>query len=77
VLRGHCDREGTDYDAIRKTILWSNPLEPDTAGAEFVAQMAPYADLGVEEVHVMPFGEDPVAFVRSLGEHVVGPVHAL
>ena len=28
-------------------------------------------DVGVDEVHVMPLRGDPVAFVRSLGEHVV------
>ena len=33
VLRGHCDREGRDYDAIAKTILWSATLDPsDGAG---------------------------------------------
>ena len=74
VLAEHCAREGTDYDAIAKTILWSAPLEP-AAGREFVEQMAGYAALGVEEVHVMHLGNDPVAFVAELGEHVVGPLH--
>jgi len=77
VLRGHCEREGTDYEAIRKTILWSNPLEPDTDASTFVEHLRPLADLGVTEVHLMPFGDDPVAFVRALGDHVVGPVHAI
>jgi F420-dependent oxidoreductase-like protein len=77
VLRAHCEREGTDYDAIRKTILWSYRLEPDTAGVEFVEHMRGFADLGVEEVHVMHFGDEPAGFVEALGEHVVEPLHEL
>ena len=41
VLRGHCAREGTDYDRIRKTILYVGPLEPDDEGGkDFADQMA-------------------------------------
>ena len=36
--------------------------------------VGPYADVGVDEVHVMPFTGDPVAFVNGLGEHIVGPL---
>jgi F420-dependent oxidoreductase-like protein len=72
VLRGHCEREGTDYDAIRKTILYVNPLEPGAAaGEKFADEMTGYLALGVTEVHVMPRGGDPVAFVENLGEHVL------
>jgi F420-dependent oxidoreductase-like protein len=72
VLRGHCDREGTDFDAIRKTITYAGPLDPASAdsAAAFVAEMVGYARIGVTEVHVMPFHADPVAFVRGIGEHV-------
>ncbi len=76
VLRGHCEREGTDYDAIAKTILWAAPLDP-AAGDEFVEQMRGFADIGVTETHVMHFGNEPVEFVRSLGESVVPGVHGL
>ena len=72
VLREHCAREGTDYERIHKTITWVGPLEATTGGAAtFADQMADYAALGVTDVHVMPFGPDPVGFVRQLGEHVV------
>jgi len=77
VLRSHCEREGTDFDAIRKTILWAAPIDPGVSGAEFVEHMRGFADVGVEEVHVMHFGTEPVAFVQALGDHVVGPLHAL
>jgi hypothetical protein len=72
VLRRHCEREGTDYDAIRKTILHVDPLSPGAdAGQKFADGMTGYLDLGVSEVHVMPIGVDPVAYVENLGEHVI------
>jgi F420-dependent oxidoreductase-like protein len=72
VLRGHCEREGTDYDAIRKTILYANLLEQGAdAGAQFADEMTGYLALGVTEVHVMPRDVDPVAFVENLGEYVI------
>jgi F420-dependent oxidoreductase-like protein len=73
ILREHCRALGTSYDAIRKTILWTGPLAVDAAGGEqFVEVMRPFADLGVTDVRVMPPAGDPVAFVRGLGDHVVG-----
>ena len=41
-------------------------------GREFVEQMRAFAGVGVEEVHVMPFTDDPVAYVRGIGDHVIG-----
>jgi F420-dependent oxidoreductase-like protein len=76
VLRSHCEREGTDYDRIRKTILWSPPVEP-ADGARFVEQMRPFADVGVEEVHVMHYGNEPVAFVQGLGRTVVPSLRSI
>jgi len=72
VLREWCDREGRAYDQIRKTVLYNGAVGPDRAGgAAFVEDMRALADAGVDEVHVMPLHGDPVALVRSLGEHVV------
>lgn len=76
VLRQHCEREGTDYDKIRKTILWSAPLDP-VHSEQFVEHMRPFAEIGVEEVHVMHFGNRPVDFVRGLGESVVPRLRSL
>ncbi len=72
VLAGHCANEGTDLARIRKTILWVGPLDPTTsaAAADFAEQMKAYADIGIVEVHLMPF-HDQVGFIRGLGEHVV------
>lgn len=71
VLAEHCEREGTDYDRIRKTVLWAGPLSVTSgSGPGFAERLAPYADAGIEELHVMPFGPDPAAWVREFGEHV-------
>ena len=78
VLAEHCVREGTDYERIRKTILWAASLEPTaTGGAAFAEQMRRYAEIGIEEVHVMPFTPDPIAFVDGLGEHVIPQISGL
>lgn len=78
VLRAHCEALGTDYSGIRKTILWTAPVSTDAPGGrEFVDQMRRFADAGVEEVHVMPFAGDPVAYVQGLSDHVMGPLGAL
>ncbi len=78
VLAAHCAREGTDYHRIRKTILWTGPLETTAAGgAAFADQMRGYAEVGIEEVHVMPFTAHPAAFVDGLGNHVVPQLSAL
>jgi len=72
VLREHCRREGTDYDRIRKTVLYTAPVAPGgDAAAQFAAVMSAYAALGVTEVHVMPMDGDPVGFVQNLGTHVI------
>jgi F420-dependent oxidoreductase-like protein len=72
VLQEHCAREGTDYDRIRKTVLYGGPLEPGAEGAKaFADRMADYAALGISQVHVMPPDDDPVRFVQDLGEHVI------
>jgi hypothetical protein len=72
VLREWCEVEGRPYDEVRRTVLYNNPVEHGAAGgAAFVEEMRALADVGVQEVHVMPLQGDPVAFVRSLGEHVV------
>ncbi len=82
VLRQWCEREGRPFDDIRRTVLWNGSVGPDAAGAAaFVEQVRALADVGVQEVHVMPLpptsSVDPVGFVRALGEHVVPALRAL
>ena len=72
MLREWCDQESRPYDDIRRTVLWNAPVGTEPAdAAAFVEQVRALADVGVDEVHVMPLQGDPVGFVRSLGEHVV------
>ena len=72
VLREHCDREGTDYDRIDKTVLYAAPLASGAdAAAAFAEAMTAYAAVGITEVHVMPMDGDPLGFVRNLGEHLI------
>lgn len=75
VLAAHCEREGTNYDRIRKTVLWAAPVATDAEGAKrFADQLATYGRIGIEEVHVMPWTGDPVGFIEGLGEHVIGRI---
>ncbi len=78
VLRGHCAAEGSDFDRITKTILYTAPVGTDTSGAErFADQMRAYAALGIQEVFVMPVGHaDPLGFVDRLGSAVIPAVAA-
>jgi F420-dependent oxidoreductase-like protein len=72
VLAAHCEREGTDFERIHKTVLWTAPIGSDAAGGRaFVEQMAAYAEIGVQQVHVMPLGGDPVRFIEGLGTHII------
>ena len=53
VLRTHCETEGTNYDAIEKTVMM--PLNIGDKGENIPAllnQMRAFAALGINEVHV-------------------------
>ena len=80
VLRRHCDDAGTDFDRIRRTILWPRRLDPQRDRDRFVAQMQELAAIGIQEVHVAPLGDmagEQVRFIRELGTHVVPRIHEL
>jgi F420-dependent oxidoreductase-like protein len=63
VLRGHCDAESRDFDAIRKTVMFSRPLLDDVDG--FLAEAEAYARLGVAEIQVLP-DRHPVEFTEQI-----------
>lgn len=68
-LRRHCDDDGTDYDAIEKTmILMGDPIG-DADG--FVKEMSEYAALGIQMVTTGPADEDPVAWTTEVCEKVL------
>jgi F420-dependent oxidoreductase-like protein len=65
ILRGHCENEGTNYDAIAKTVLYRGQALGQGKPDAFIAEMKDYTALGIEEVYVVPMG-DPVAFVEQM-----------
>ncbi len=66
VLRAHCEREGTDYDAIAKTVAWTGPaLDSEEERARFLDRMAEFAAEGVSLVTITPYGDDPAAEARG------------
>ncbi|HEY3882289.1 MAG TPA: LLM class F420-dependent oxidoreductase [Trebonia sp.] len=71
VLRGHCDAEGRDYDAIEKTII--GRLDPEDPAA-FLREMEQYAAIGIDLVEVAPTQPDPAGYVTMLGEKIVKPL---
>ena len=64
VLRGHCETAGTDYDAIRKTMISAVDPLADVDG--FVSSMGEYAALGVELVTLTAHGDDPVRWTEQV-----------
>lgn len=75
VLDEHCAAVGRDPREIRRTILWTG-VDPSEDPAGFLEQMRGYADVGVEEVHVMHLGNEPEEFVRGIAG-VVPELHRL
>jgi F420-dependent oxidoreductase-like protein len=67
VLRGHCEREGRDYDSIQKTVLNQVPLVADPDA--FLSSAQEYAKLGVSEIDVMP-DRHPVEFATFVAERI-------
>ena len=62
VLRGHCETEGADYDAIEKTVAWTGPsLDSEDERARFLDRMAEFAAEGVTTVTITPYSDDPAA----------------
>ncbi|MFC1415644.1 LLM class F420-dependent oxidoreductase [Streptacidiphilus cavernicola] len=69
VLTEHCEREGRDPAAIRKTILGGGDPFGDPDG--FLGLMEQYARVGIDTVQVMPMTPDPVGFIEAVGARVV------
>jgi F420-dependent oxidoreductase-like protein len=69
VLRRHCDAVGRDHSEITKTILHMGGLDASNS-TEFLRDMERYAALGVQEVHVVPHGDEPDRWIET----VLGPI---
>jgi F420-dependent oxidoreductase-like protein len=70
ILRGHCEAEGTDYDAIDKTVTMSS-VDPLADPDGFLRRAEGYARIGVSQVWTGHAGPDPAGFVSRVGETVV------
>ena len=62
VLRRHCDDVGRDYDTIRTSILHVGGTNTVDA---FIDAMVPYAELGIDDVIVMPAGDQPEVWIEE------------
>jgi F420-dependent oxidoreductase-like protein len=71
VLREHCDRLGTDYDAIEKTVQGPLVADPLTDPDAFLTTAEQLAALGVEHVHFRAAGLDMADFARRVGDTIV------
>lgn len=70
VLRGHCERLGTDYDAIEKTMQYRGDTLDDVDG--FLAEMQKYKALGINLVSFAPpLYTDPIPWVTDVVEKIV------
>jgi len=77
ILAEHCRDVGRDYDTIRKTILYTGELLAGGDHSPFVDEMARYHALGIDEVVVMPTGDDAVKRVVEMGRAVIPRLAAL
>jgi F420-dependent oxidoreductase-like protein len=69
VLRAHCEAEGRDYDAIKKTLNGAGDPRDDIDG--FLREMEQYAALGVSLIDLRNIPPDPEQVVTELGEQLV------
>jgi F420-dependent oxidoreductase-like protein len=70
VLRGHCERLGTDYDAIEKTMQYRGDTLEDVDG--FLTEMQRYKALGINLVSFAPpLYTDPIPWATQVVEKIV------
>ena len=69
VLRAHCEAEGRDYDAIKKTVNGAGDPRDDIDG--FLREMERYAALGVSLIDLRNIPPDPEQVVTELGEQLL------
>ena len=74
VLRAHCDTEGTDFDAIRKTVMYSRGPLRDTN--TFLTEAELYAAMGVAEIQILP-DRHPVEFTEQVLTTLLPRISAL
>jgi alkanesulfonate monooxygenase len=69
VLRGHCEREGRDYDTIEKTTTLG--IGADSTPGELIEQLRGMHELGFSVAYVSIRGTEPLGALEMLGERVL------
>jgi F420-dependent oxidoreductase-like protein len=78
VLREHCEREGTDYDAIEKTVLYNFDVgEKAENTGKLVDDLGRLAELGFTVAHGSVVGVSQIAPLETIGSEVIPAVTAL
>jgi alkanesulfonate monooxygenase SsuD/methylene tetrahydromethanopterin reductase-like flavin-dependent oxidoreductase (luciferase family) len=71
VLRRHCEDLGREPADIAMSLLYVGDLQLRGDVDRFIAEMRPYAELGIQTVIVMPLTDQPLTFVQRLGRDVI------
>jgi F420-dependent oxidoreductase-like protein len=72
ILRGHCDKEGRNYDEIEKTVLYvMNVGKEGEAAGMLVEQLAGLADAGAQTVIGALVGVEHITPIEAMGRDVI------
>jgi F420-dependent oxidoreductase-like protein len=71
VLRRHCDDVGRDPATIRKTAVYRTEAPQPEEVDGFLAEMATYAELGIDEIMVMPEARPPDEWLTDVAPALV------
>ncbi|MGW5240445.1 LLM class F420-dependent oxidoreductase [Monashia sp. NPDC004114] len=72
ILREHCDRLGTDYDAIEKTVM--SPIDPGPNGEkvdDVLEHLRELAGFGVTHTHMRALDGSRTDWLELMGERVI------
>jgi alkanesulfonate monooxygenase len=69
VLRGHCEREGRDYDAIEKTTILG--INAESEPGEVLDQLRAMHETGFTVAYISLRGTEPLSRLEMLGSHVL------
>jgi F420-dependent oxidoreductase-like protein len=72
ILRGHCEREGRNYDDIERTVLWiMNPGPNGENTGELIEQFGRMAEAGVQTIIGSVGGVDSIKPLDAIGRDVI------
>ena len=78
VLRGHCEREGRNYDEIEKTVLFvMNPGPNGENAGQLVDQFGKLAEAGTQTVIGAVMGVENLKPLEAIGRDVIPQVASL